>query len=71
MAVPEELRATHDLLVSAWRFAESAVDIRYSAIFSGDVGTAWQASSSAAAAMLMVTRVQNDMKALLEPPRLP
>lgn len=70
MTVPEELRATHDLLVSAWRFAETAVDIRYSAVSSGDVATAWQASSSAAGALLMITRVQNDIRALLEPPRL-
>jgi hypothetical protein len=70
LTVPEELRATHDLLVSAWRFAESAVDIRYSAVSSGDVAVAWQASSSAAGAILMVTRVQHDIKALLEPPRL-
>jgi hypothetical protein len=71
MAVPETLRATHDLLVSAWRFAQAAVDSRYTAASSGDVATAWQASSSAAAALLMLTRVQNDIRALLEPPRLP
>ena len=70
LTIPEELRATHDLLVSAWRFAESAVDIRYSAVSSGDVGIAWQASSSAAGAILMTTRVQHDIRALLEPPRL-
>ena len=70
LTVPEDLRATHELLVSAWRFAQSAVDIRYSAISSGDVASAWQASSSAAGAILMVTRVQHDIKALLEPPRL-
>ena len=70
LTVPAELRATHELLVSAWRFAESAVDIRYSAVSSGDVAIAWQASSSAAGAMLMVARVQRDIRALLEPPRL-
>src|SRR5439155_803536 len=36
LTVPEELRGTHDLLVSAWRFAETAVEIRYRAISSGD-----------------------------------
>ena len=70
LTVPEELRATHELLVSAWRFAESAVDIRYSAVSSGDVAIAWQASSSAAGAMLMVARVQHDIRVLLEPPKL-
>jgi hypothetical protein len=70
MTVPEYLRPTHELLVSAWRFAESAVDIRYSAVSSGDVAIAWQASSSAAGALLMVARVQHDIRELLEPPRL-
>ena len=70
MTVPDDLRDTHQLLVSAWRFAATAVDIRYSAVSSGDVGIAWQASSSAAGAILMVARVQHDLRALLEPPRL-
>jgi hypothetical protein len=70
LTVPEELRGTNDLLVSAWRFAETAVEIRYRAISSGNVAIAWQASSSAAGAMLMVSRVQHDIRALLEPPRL-
>jgi hypothetical protein len=70
LTVPEDLRATHDLLVGAWRFAETAVDTRYAAVSSGNVTTAWQASSSAAGALLMVARVQHDFRALLEPPRL-
>jgi hypothetical protein len=71
MTVPDDLRPTHDLLVSAWRFAQSAVDIRYSAVSSGNVSIAWQASSSAAGALLMVARVQHDIRALVEPPGLP
>ena len=70
LTVPEDLRATHGLLVGAWRFAENAVNIRYNAVSSGNVGTAWQASSSAAGALLMVARAQHDIRALLEPPRL-
>ena len=70
LKVPEELRATHELLVGAWRFAETAVDTRYDAVSSGNVTTAWQASSSAAGALLMVARVQQDIRALIEPPRL-
>ena len=70
MTVPDYLRPTHELLVSAWRFAESAVDIRYDAVSSGNVTIAWQASSSAAGALLMVERVQHEIRALLEPPRL-
>jgi hypothetical protein len=70
MMVPDYLRPTHELLVSAWRFAESAVDIRYEAVSSGNVTIAWQASSSAAGALLMVDRVQSEIRTLLEPPRL-
>jgi hypothetical protein len=39
-------------------------------VSSGDVAIAWQASSSAAGAMLMIARVQRDIRELLEPPRL-
>ena len=70
LTVPADVRATHELLVSAWRFAETAVDTRYNAVSSGNVNTAWQASSSAAGAMLMVAKVQKDIRALLEPPKL-
>jgi hypothetical protein len=70
LAVPDHLRATHELLVGAWRFAETAVDTRYDAVSSGNVTIAWQASSSAAAALLMVSRVQQDIRSLLEPPGL-
>jgi len=70
LTVPDHLRATHELLVGAWRFAETAIDTRYDAVSSGNVSIAWQASSSAAAALLMVSRVQQDMRALLEPPGL-
>ena len=70
LKVPDHLRGTHELLVGAWRFAETAVDARYNAVSSGNVSIAWQASSSAAGALLMVSRVQEDMRALLEPPRL-
>ena len=70
LAVPDYLRPTHELLVSAWRFAETAVNIRYDAVSSGNVAIALQASSSAAGALLMVERVQREIRALLEPPRL-
>jgi hypothetical protein len=70
MTVPDYLRPTHELLVSAWRFAETAVNIRYDAVSSGNVAIAFQASSSAAGALLMVERVQRELRALLEPPRL-
>jgi hypothetical protein len=66
----EDLRAMHDTLVSAWRFAESAADGRYAAISSGNVSRAWEASSAAAAALLMLSRAQQELRTLLEPPQL-
>jgi hypothetical protein len=71
MRIPADLRATHDLLIGSWRFAENAVNGRYNAIQSASVATAWEASSAAAGAVLLLSRVQQEIRALLEPPRLP
>ena len=68
---PSDLLATHDLLITAWRFAGNAVQARYTAIRSADVNKAREASSAAAGALLLLARVQGDLRALLEPPRLP
>ena len=70
MRAPADLASTHDLLVGAWRFAESAINTRYEAARSASVETAWQASSSAAGALLLLSRVQQEIRALLEPPQL-
>jgi hypothetical protein len=69
--VPDYLRGTHDLLVAAWRFAERATTVRTEAVLSGDMATAWEASSAAAGALMMLSRVQRAIRELLEPPRLP
>jgi len=70
VAVPDDLRGVNDLLVSAWRFAENAMTARYSAISGGKVETAWEASSAAAAALILLDRAQEEIRTLLEPPRL-
>ena len=67
---PEDLRAAHDLLVSAWRFAENALNGRYDAIQSGNFSTAQEASSAAAGSMLLLSRAQKEIRTLLEPPQL-
>jgi len=67
---PVDLRITHDLLVGAWRFAENAVNARYQAARAASVTTAWEASSAAAGALLLLSRVQQEIRELLEPPRL-
>lgn len=67
---PEQLRATHEVLVSAWRFAESAAEVRQKAIAAGDMSTAWRASSAAAGAIMLLSRAQQEMRSALEPPTL-
>jgi hypothetical protein len=67
---PEDLRSTHDLLVGAWRFAESAFNGRYDAVQSGNFAVAREASSAAAGALLLLSRAQQQLRSLLEPPRL-
>lgn len=66
---PQELRPVHDLIVGAWRFAESAVNRQYDAIQSGNVATAREASSAAASAISLFGRAQQEIQTLLEPPR--
>ena len=67
---PVDLRTVHDLLLGAWRFAENAVNARYEAARAASVTGAWEASSSAAGALLMLSRAQQELRALLEPPQL-
>jgi hypothetical protein len=70
LEVPPELRTAHDLLVGAWRFAENATAARYDAVKTGDVSTAWTASSAAAGSLMLLSRAQADLRTLLEIPRL-
>jgi hypothetical protein len=70
LTVSTDLRGAHDLLVGAWRFAETAVRTRQDAIGAADMPTAWRASSAAAGALLMLARVQDEIRRLLEPPQL-
>jgi hypothetical protein len=68
---PADLRTIHELLLGAWRFAETAVNGRYDAARNANVSAAWEASSSAAGALLLLSRAQQELKTVLEPPRLP
>jgi hypothetical protein len=71
LRIPEYLRSTHDLLVAACRFAENAVNARSQAVLSGNLATAWEASSAAAGSLMMLARTQQELRTLLEPPQLP
>jgi len=70
LRTPDYLRSTHELLVGAWRFAENATRARYEAIEKANADAAWEASSAAAGALMMLGRAQAEIRALLEPPGL-
>jgi hypothetical protein len=67
---PVDLRIAHDLLMGAWRFAENAVSGRFQAVRTANVTTAWEASSAAAGALMLLARAQQEIRELLEPPQL-
>jgi hypothetical protein len=67
---PMDLEPAHSMLIGAWRFAESAVKGRYEAARAGSVNTAWEASSAAAGSLLLLSRVQQEIRQLLEPPKI-
>jgi hypothetical protein len=68
--VSEDLRGTHSMLVGAWRFAENAANGRADAVSTGNVARAWEASSAAAGALMLLSQVQKGISELLELPRL-
>jgi hypothetical protein len=68
--VPPELKSAHELLVGAWRFAENAAAGRFEAANTGNVTTAWMASSAAAGSMMLLSRAQTEIRTLLEIPTI-
>ena len=68
--VPLDLRAAHDLLIGSWQFAERALKARHEAVSLGNLSTAWEASSAAAGALMLLSRAQSEIRTLLEPPQL-
>ena len=68
--VPEYLRSTHELVIGAMRFAETASAARLRAVTSGEISVAWEASSAAAGALMMLSRAQNELRTLIKPPKL-
>jgi hypothetical protein len=70
MTVPEQMRPVHDQLIAAWRFGEDAVATRLRSIDSGEIAVAWEASSAAAGSIMMLARAQDELRQVLEYPRL-
>jgi hypothetical protein len=70
VAVPDELKPAHALLVSALTLADSAVRTRRSAVMSGELRWAWDASSAAAGSMTLFARAREDMDAVVKLPQI-
>ena len=70
LQVPPELKSAHDLLIGCWRFAENAAAGRFEAVTTGNVTTAWMASSAAAGSMMLLSRAQDEIRTLLEIPTI-
>jgi hypothetical protein len=70
MPPPSDLRGVHDMIIGAWRFAEQAITIRSAAIAAGNVNTAWEASSAAAASLMLLSNAQQQLRSYVEPPQL-
>jgi hypothetical protein len=67
---PAELAAVHALTVSAAQLAAHAVAARQDAVASGAMDRAWQASSAAAGALMLLDRARRDLVAATAPPAL-
>lgn len=67
---PPEFEPTHALLSAACGLAARAAASRRRAINSGDMPAAWEASSAAAGALMMLERAAEDLKRQIERPQL-
>ena len=65
---PAEAAAVHGLLQNAFQMTARAVDARMTAIGTNDMSLAWQASSAAAGALLMLDRARSEIQRLTSPP---
>jgi hypothetical protein len=65
---PTELAPVHTLIESAARLAEQAVLARKAAVSSGAIDQAWQASSAAAGALMLLDRAKHDIESAMAPP---
>jgi hypothetical protein len=66
--VPDELKPSHALLLSAVNLAEAAVRTRRQATISGELALAWDASSAAAGSLALLQRAREDMEAAVRFP---
>jgi hypothetical protein len=67
---PADLAPIHALMVSAAQLASQAVSVRQDAVATGVMERAWQASSAAAGALMLLDRARADLERALTPPLL-
>ena len=66
---PPDLASVHALLQSACQMAGAAAETRVRAVQSGDMATAWNASSAAAGSLMLLARARDELDGYLAPPR--
>jgi hypothetical protein len=65
---PAEFETAHALLANAAQLAERAVRTRREAVLSGDLQAAWDASSAAAGALMLLARARAEINQLMKYP---
>jgi len=65
---PAELAAAHALFTAAFQMAERAASTRRTAVLSGNMSLAWEASSAAAGALLLLGRAGDELDRLTAAP---
>jgi hypothetical protein len=70
VAVPDELKPAHALLMSAITLADTAVKTRRQAAVTGELQLAWDASSAAAGSMMLFAKAQEDMEVAVRLPEI-
>ncbi len=65
---PSDLATVHSLLQSACEMSRSAVRIRFDAIGSGNMQSAWDASAAAAGSLLLLGQARDELARYLAPP---
>lgn len=71
VTAPEEMQNVHGLIASAAQLAENAATLRREATLTGRMDQAWNASSAAAGALMLVARAQQELQAVLGMPQRP
>jgi len=68
ITAPVELQPVHALYTSAFQMAKRAVSSRRTAVLSGDMPLAWEASSAAAGALMLFQNAGEELDRLTTPP---